>query len=194
MDDQNNTSIVLNNIANATAKLQQSIDTPYWAKYDFWIFLVLTLAGLVFSVLAFLEAGKAKTAAKEAGRTVKIQTITIELTEISQRLDKLGMDIQFNEARDLINEVTRRLRRLVSPFRDEKEFSSTVTALIEALDIAKKSLNAVRPNVLDEENQAIHSVYYGIEGDLATINGLVADLLGLFEKRTIAAGDNNELT
>ena len=107
---------------------------------NFWIFLVIGIVGLFYSVLAFNEARKAKTAAKEAGRTVKIQTITIELTEISQRLDKLGMDIQFNEARDLINEVTRKLRRLVSPFREEKEFSATVTALIEALDSAKKHL------------------------------------------------------
>jgi hypothetical protein len=174
--------------------MRATLAAPFWHSLDFWISTLIGGGSVLFSLLAFLEARKAKAAATEAGRTVKIQTITIELTEISQRLDKLGMEIQFNEARDMINELSRRLRRLISPFQDEEGLSDTIVSLKEALLGVKNSLNDVRPTDQSEDEQAPHSVYYAIEGDLATINGLVADLLGLFEKRTIKIGDRNDNT
>jgi len=62
---------------------------PFYADWSFWISNVVGVLGLLFSILAFIEARRAKLAASDAGRIVKIQTITIELTEIAQRLDKL---------------------------------------------------------------------------------------------------------
>lgn len=156
-----------------------------------WSGFLLGVAGVVFSILAFNEARKAKAAATEAGRTVKIQTITIELTEISQRLDILEMEIDFSSARDLLNEVGRKLRRLISPFQADPEFTDTITSLKDALSSAKEALSGVRPARETEASQPNYAVYYAIEGEFSTINGLVADLLGLFEKRTIDRGDNN---
>lgn len=173
-------------------ELLKLVTVPFWRKPDFWIGALISLAGVVFAWRAFVEARGAKAAANEAGKTVKIQTITIELTELSQRLDKLGMDIRFDEARDLINETSRRLRRLISPFEKDAEFSDTITALRESLASANKSLRDVRPPDNDDIEQVPYTVYYGIEGDLSEINGLVADLLGLFEKRTISMGDDQD--
>ena len=164
---------------------------PFWQKWEFWISAILSGGGLLFSWLAFGEAGKAKQAATEAGRTVKIQTITIELTEISQKLDNLKPEINFSEARDLLAEITRRLRRVMSPFQSDSELSETITALKETMDSAKDSLRNVRPNDLETEAEAPRVVYYAIEGDLSSINNLVADLLGLFEKKSIESGENN---
>jgi len=165
------------------------LSTPFWQGIDFWISVFIGILGVFFAWRAFVEARGAKAAAYEAGKTVKIQTITIELTELSQRLDKLGMEIRFDEARDLINETSRRLRRLISPFEKDPEFADTISALRESLTSANKSLRDVRPPENEDVDQVPYSVYYGIEGDLSEINGLVADLLGLFEKRTISIGD-----
>src|SRR5438874_2659218 len=89
------------------------VQPPFYLTLEFWIPLAIGIAGLVFSILAFLEARKAKKAAFEAGRAVKLQTITIELAEIALKLDHLNLDLNFVQARDLLNEVSRRLRRWV---------------------------------------------------------------------------------
>ena len=169
------------------------IEVPFWQKPEFWIFLVISVMGVVFSLLAFIEAKKAKRAATEAGRTVKIQTITIDLTEVSQKLDKLRIEIPYNEARDLLTEISRRLRRIISPFQGESDLKETLSALKTALGTAKESLNAVRP-IDPSHEEAPNAVYYAIESDFATINNCVADLLGLFEKKTINFGDGNAKT
>ena len=94
------------------------MEQPFYTTPEFWIASIIGIASVYFSVKAFKEAREAKKAAFEAGKTVKIQTITIELTEIAQRLDKLDFELNFSEARDLLNEVSRRIRRLIAPFQD----------------------------------------------------------------------------
>ena len=173
----------------------QSVDaikSPMWSflnKPDFWIGIIIGAVGIIFSGLAFIEARRAKVAATKAERTVKIQTIAIELTEVCQKLDKLRRDIHFDEARDLLTEISRKIRRFISPFQNEHGLENTITTLVEALDNAKKSLNAVRPDAAIEEAEATNAVYNAIEGDFATINNSVAALIGLLEKKTMDFGD-----
>ncbi|MHA7811419.1 MAG: hypothetical protein ACX933_16520 [Marinobacter adhaerens] len=157
---------------------------PFYKSIEFWISIAVGFASLVFSFLAFREAKAAKSAAYEAGRTVKIQTITIELTEIAQKLDKLDFELEFSEARDLLNEVSRRLRRLIAPFQDQDDLSEVCTLLKSALDEAKYALEEVRPG--GEDNHiADNGVYFATQGHFSNINNIVAEILGLFEKRTI---------
>jgi hypothetical protein len=172
-------------------ELTTIINTPFWKSVDFWIHTVLSSLGLIFAILAFIEARRAKHAATEAGKIVKIQTITIELTEISQRLDRLEPDIHFNEARDMLSEASRRLRRAISPFQKDPELAETIEKLKSSLDSAKITLNGVRPSDTSQGNQPPNAVYYAIEGDFAIISGFVAELLGLFEKKTINLGGSN---
>src|SRR5258706_5078498 len=113
---------------------------------DFWINGVIGRGGLLFAVLAYLEAKQAKSAALEAGRTVKLQTITIELTEISQKLDRISPEIRFSEARDLLAEMSRRVRRAISPYANESDFREAISAVREALTAAQESLKTVRPS------------------------------------------------
>jgi len=162
----------------------------FWYRGDFWIGTILGIAGLIFSLLAFLEAGRAKHAATEAGKTVKIQTVTIELSEIQPKLDKLHPAIKFDEARDLLNEITRRLRRVISPFEKDQSFSDKISVLREILDKTKESLNKVRPTDPTKE-EVPRAVYFAIESDFAAISNCVADLSGLFEKKTINFGDDD---
>jgi len=142
--------------AEALRQILRTGMPPFYATWDFWIFLVLGIAGTLFSILAFKEAGRAKNAAaaaKEAagaaGRSVKIQTVTIELTEILQRLDKLDDEISFPGARDLLSEVSRRLRRLIGPFSASPEITEYYGQLKEALKQAKNALESVRPSIAE---------------------------------------------
>jgi hypothetical protein len=161
---------------------------PFYTKIDFWVFLVLSIIGVLFSILAYREAKAAKSAAFEAGKTAKIQTITIELTEIAQRLDKLDFELDFSESRDLLNEISRRLRRLIAPFQDNEDLSSSCQSLKAALDDAKQALEEVRPQSPDDELPP-NTIYFATQGHFSNISSLVAEIMGLFEKRTIEVKD-----
>lgn len=167
------------------AKLATHLMEPFYKDLGFWISNIIGLAGLIFSIKAFKEAQKAKLAASEAGKTVKIQTITIELSEIAQRLDKLDFNLTFSEARDLLNEISRRLRRLIAPFQSSTDMTDACSNLKAALDNAKCALDEVRPQNESGVEAPANSVYFATQGHFSNINALVAEIMGLFEKRTI---------
>lgn len=168
-------------VTNAIQPVLELLRVEYWQKVDFWIFLLLGAAGLLFSILAFLEARQAKRAATAAGEIVKIQSVVIDLTELGQKINRLAPNIKFNDARDLLTETSSKLRRLVSPFQDDEELKSTIAKLLEALDAAQKALNSVRPVDANAEVSAPQAVFYGIQENFSGISNLVAQLLGLFE-------------
>jgi len=172
---------------NISTKILEIISTPFYLKWDFWLFIIIGLIGTIFAILAFIEARRAKTAATAAGNTVKIQTITIELSEIRQRLGKLDTEIKYSDARDLLNEVTGKLRRQVSPFKNEQDLKETIDTLLKSLEAAKEALKTVRPihSEASQEDIENNSVYFATESHFSNISGCVADLMGLFEKRSI---------
>lgn len=168
--------------------LQQIADmvgSPFYSQPDFWINVLLGVVGVLFSVLAFVEARRAKVAAAEAGKTVKIQTITIELSEIAQRLDKLDAQLNFSEARDLLNEISRRLRRLIAPFQSLEDLKDLCVSLKASLDAAKQALEGLMPQEGGADQLPPNSVYFATQGHFANISSQVAEIMGLFEKRTI---------
>lgn len=165
--------------------LVELANRPFYAAWDFWIGAVLGGAGVAFSLLSFREARKAKIAAAEAGQIVKIQTITIELSEIAQRLDKLDSQLSFAEARDSLNEISRRLRRLIAPFQEVSDLKAACQQLKSSLEAAKESLDNLLPQDGNMETLPPNSVYFATQSHLSNISGLVAEIMGLFEKRTI---------
>jgi hypothetical protein len=166
-------------------RILSHLDTPFYKSTEFWINLLIGCGGVFFSILAFIEAKKAKLAANEAGRTVKIQTVTIELGEIAQRLDKLDSKLTFSEARDSLNEISRRLRRLIAPFQEGSDLKEPCAKLRETLDAARVSLDSLLPQDGLIENLPPNSVYFATQSHLTIISGLVAEIMGLFEKSTI---------
>jgi hypothetical protein len=167
-----------------TPEQQALVDWFVGLDWKFFIGTIIGLFGLHFSIKAFREAKQAKLAAKDAGRIVKIQTITIELTEIAQRLDKLDFGLEFPTARDLLNEVNRRLRRLIAPFQANEKYATSCLTLKKSLDDAKDALGEIRPSD-PEGHGAPNAIYYGMQGHFATISSGVAEILGLFEAETI---------
>lgn len=160
---------------------------PFYYSAEFWINFLVGLLGLVFSVLAFMEARQAKRAASAAGTTVKIQTVTVELSEIVQRLDRIDPKIEFSDARDLLSEVSRRLRRLIAPFQAAEEFGSTCEKLKSILDDARSSLDALRPtqDLSANVTPSGDAVYFAVQGYFSSIGSIVAEIIGLLEKRSI---------
>jgi hypothetical protein len=155
--------------------------------------VIIGFLGLVASISAFWAAWQARRAATEAGQIVKIQTITIELTEISQKLSNLDDKITFQEARALHSDISWRIHRIVSPFEKEPRFSDRIAKLLTAVGKAKEALNAVKP----ENPQAPVSpenVYLGIESDFGELNNAIASLCGAFENKTFKFGDENANT
>lgn len=164
---------------------------PFWMSPAFWIEIAIGVAGLVFSVLAFIEARGAKRAATAAGRTVKIQTAAVDLTEIAQKLDRIQPEIGYNDAREMLNEISRRVRRVTSPFAKTKGLAEPITSLVEAINAAKQSLKSVRPSTPNAEAEVPQAVYLAVEGDFDTIGDYIADLLGKFDKETMDLGDDD---
>lgn len=172
-------------------KLANEINKSFWEKSEFWIGAFLNVAGLVFSGLAFWQASRAREAAVEAGRTVKAQTVAIELSEVAQWLDSIQPDITYREARDTLSEISRRVRRVISPFEDDQHLGGAVTLLRAALSSAQESLKAVRPANPLSETKAPDAVYFGVENEFSAINNAIADFLGLLEKKTIERGNTD---
>jgi hypothetical protein len=177
-------------IASDLQKVLQGLPPPFWRDGGFWISLVIGGLGLLFSILAWVEAKKAKRAATAAGRTVKLQTIAIELTEIVQKLDKIQPGIKFNDARDLISETSRRVHRATSPFSKEPQLADAIDSAKQAVQAAQTSLGKVRPEA-GKEADAPDAVYYGLEADCMVVSNAVSDLLGLFEKQAFNFGEEN---
>src|ERR1700733_10350816 len=135
------------------------LQSPFWDRPDFWVFVALSMVGLAvssfglwYSLRAFeeaekakLEAQAAKAAAKEAGKVVRVQTVAIELGEISQKLERLEPDILFSEARELLNEVSRKLLRSVAPYAEEPALKAKISAVRQAIEGAQTSMKGVRP-------------------------------------------------
>ncbi|MFZ0333039.1 MAG: hypothetical protein WA613_00730 [Candidatus Acidiferrales bacterium] len=172
-------------------RVLEMLQKPFWHRIDFWISTVLGSGGLIFSILAYREATEAKRAAIAAGRTVKIQTVAIELTEVSLKLDRIEPKIRFSEARDLLAEISRRLHRATSPFVDDPKLSNSVSATLAALAAAQTALKAVRPTDPAKEDEAPFATYNAIEDNFATINNCVGDLVGLLEKESSHFGEED---
>lgn len=177
-------------------QLLEKSEQPLIQAWDFWLFLGLSLigiglsaGGLWYSIRSFQEAQAAKKAAVEAGKIVKVQTVTIELSEIIQRLDALETDISFTDARDLHTEIARRLRRLTSSLRNDADadLKNSIEQLHVSLEETRTALDGVRPEQQPPKTENV--VYNAIEGHFSSMSGCIADLMGLLEKRTIAVGD-----
>lgn len=159
------------------------LNNPFYKKWDFWISLIVGGLGVGFSILAFIEAKAAKKAASDMAKTVKVQTITIELTEIIQGLDKLDYSLDFVTARDRLSEINRKLRRLLAPFQNSEDISQNCVDLKQALDNARSALDGLVPS--DNSNDVPNAIYFGLQSHFGNISSQVAEILGLLEKRNL---------
>ena len=183
-----------------TQQLQSTLDSilgivqePFWRHADFWISLlvgaIIGLISIYYAKKAFIEAGKAKDAARAASQTVKYQNVGIELRKFA--LGPLEVNIRFNAARDRLSDANKDLHTILSPYVKEPQFSEAIAKLWGVLSQARESLDLVKPQNPTAESEAPQAVYNAIESHFATVNELVGDLVGLFEQKTTDFGDHN---
>src|SRR5579862_3804416 len=191
----------LNDIQSSLAHLREIVESPYYYHTDFWISTAIGILGAFIAGGAFRqaqkaekaaeraqeEAEKAKDAATEQGKTVKLQTACIDLTEITQKIAVIQKEITFEEATYLLTDTSRHLLRVVAPFTDD--FREAIAAVETALQTARSSLKEVLPTGLPTaEAASLHTVYYNMVDKFGAINDSVARLTGLMEKHTYEFG------
>jgi len=71
------------------------VEKEFYEKLDFYIFLVLSVFGLIFSVLSWKQAQGAKRAAENAGKIVKIQDILLDIPEIVNLCQQLDYNAKY---------------------------------------------------------------------------------------------------
>ncbi len=164
-------------------RLERQVSQPYWQKYDFWITTAFGFVGLFLSYLAYKEAKRAKEAAQSAARTVKAITVSLELTDIVQKLDRIDEKIGYSACRELYNENNRKIKRLITPFKDDTELGALVANVETTLVQINVALVDVKPynNV---EDGSVYAVYSAVEGPFSLLSGQLGELIGLFERRT----------
>jgi len=156
---------------------------PFYVDTAFWISSVIGLLGVYLSFRAFKEASEAKKAARAAGSFVRLQSITMDLTEIIQRLDKLSTELDYSDARDFYNELNRRVRRSISILTTDLLYSEKTKEILQTLNNIKSNLDGVRQSgTTDQTLLAGINLYYAIEGEFSSLSGQLADLCGLLEQ------------
>ncbi|MGH9718356.1 MAG: hypothetical protein ACRD4R_16735 [Candidatus Acidiferrales bacterium] len=175
-------------------RIIELIQQNSWHHLDFWITAAgaaLSGFGLRYSIKAFneakeakMEAEKATKAAKEAGKIVRVQTVSMELADIAQKLGHLQPNTSFANARELLGDAYRRLLRAVAPFAEEPQLRDSIATVKQTLEAAQHSLESVRPATPANEEEAPNAVYNGVEATFARISYSIAELSGLFEKQT----------
>ncbi len=63
-----------------------------------------------------------------------------------------------------------------------------ITKIKAVLSNAKGGLDGVKPINADGQEPVSNSIYYAIESHFSELSGYIAELMGLFEKRTIETG------
>lgn len=171
------------------------VNTPFWKHADFWISTVIGVAAACISFLAYIqaekateEAKKAKQAATGAGKTVKLQTVCIELSEIAEALNGVRPGIKFKDAKELFNDTSGHLLRMMAPFASQSDLRDAITAVRNAIQDGHTSLRQVVPTDPTKEDEAPNAVYNAVEDKFAMLKFAVSELTGLMEAETYEFG------
>jgi hypothetical protein len=153
---------------------------------------------LYYSIRAFYEARSAKEKAADAarkagdaGKSVKLQTMTADLPEVYPKLERLVPGVLFATAWEIYSDVSRRLLRAITSIEKEPVLSPAIANVRQALMATKESLKSVQPTDPGKEAEAPNAVYNALLDDFWSISSSVAELLGLIDNQTQNLGDKN---
>jgi hypothetical protein len=190
-------------VQSALSQIRQILDTPFYYRWDFWISTVIGVIGAFIAYGAYtqaekaeveaksakLEAEKAKQAALEGGKTVKLQTVCIDLSQIAQKLGAaVQPGIKFAKAKELFNETSGHLLRVMAPFGEHSNFRAAIGTVKTAIQGTHDALQQVAPTDPAKENETPYAVYNGVEDQFATLKFAVDELSGLMEAQTYEFG------
>ncbi len=156
--------------------------------FDFYLFLLLGILGLRFSILSFSEAKKAVKAAEKAGEKVKIQSTVLDISEIL-RQSQITEDITYPIASAKITEISAKVRNITSYYRnpEDDEMNEITQSIHLTLDGLRSALSSVLPVEEDGTVTPLRNsnVYYSIEPHFSLLIINLHVLKGLLERRQI---------
>jgi len=168
--------------------------SKFWEQWDFWINLLLALAGIIlggysvhYSVKSFKEAKDAKDAAQKAGKTVRKQDIIVVLTELLNEC-QINESIQFYEASTRHRMLHRRINHIKglysSDFNDtQKQFFENIEASLESI---KSTLGIFNPTVTpDVENNPPEFLFMYLDPIMTDLSGHIEALKGTLQESLI---------
>lgn len=141
--------------------------TYFYQTPDFWIFFVIGGAGLLFSILSWLQAKAAKKAAQNAGRIVKIQDILLDIPEITNLCQQVDIKVDYNAASIQLTTIMGKIAKVIAIFNGDPNLSSNQQPIIQPIqgtikeiqDILK-SLNPVYFSEDDRPKRDIEGYVY----------------------------------
>ncbi|MBN8691856.1 MAG: hypothetical protein J0L69_01605 [Bacteroidetes bacterium] len=173
-----------------TVTVINEISKPYYMDASFWISNIVSAAfgtvGIIFSILSFREAKKAKDEASKAGNTVKIQSIIIDIMAISQQC-QINLNADFESASKTLNDISSRVRNILSV--------SNSILLSENADLKNKfetnlsniraSINSINPLQTPDIANVGNITFYTLEPHFAAIKDNLGDLKGILESKLL---------
>jgi hypothetical protein len=93
----------------------------FWLWPNFWIEIGFSIAGLLFSVLAFNQARKAKVAADKAGKIVKRQSIMLAVAETIKYCQQIRGNLNYEDSNTRLMEIVGKVRNVIGLYRESIE-------------------------------------------------------------------------
>jgi hypothetical protein len=174
-----------------TKTLNKIISTlnNFWTSPSFWIGTVVGLAGVFFSILAFVEAGKAKQAAQEARASLSIKNIETELGIEVSILNGIKSEINYDEMRRIVVELTSKIARIkeviIKLHLIEQNDLTDIESVISNLS---NSLKQVKPDF--ESSQISNMVYNGMADVVAETSQLLSTIIGKIQAKGLMEAKN----
>jgi hypothetical protein len=167
-----------------------SFDWSCFQKFDFYFFLFLTLIGIGFSIASFVEAKRAKIAAQEAGKIVKIQDILLEISEITN-MAFIDINDNYQRASDRIKTFSGKINYIIAILKNEVYIDTAeLSDIMETLKAIRNKLNQLNPIIAatisgGAENNISGLIYYSLESDLVNLNAQMNKLAGELHRNII---------
>ena len=117
------------------------VEKEFYEKLDFYIFLVLSVFGLIFSVLSWKQAQGAKRAAENAGKIVKIQDILLDIPEIVNLCQQLDYNAKYKEANPQWIIIMGKISLIIGLIKEYSDRSPYQQTLIDEIE---KTLTSIR--------------------------------------------------
>ncbi|TGM82406.1 hypothetical protein EHR01_06395 [Leptospira mtsangambouensis] len=165
-----------------------------WYQDPLLIFL-LTILGIIVSVIGSLFSWSAYKAANKAGHIVKVQDILIEVTELTEKCH-LKSNVSFEQASELLHTLSSKNHRVITIFTEliSKSDNNLISELNSAFENARGKLDTlnpvINPGLLTTQPQITDQlIYYTMEAEFSKIGQKLNKLKAVLEKNTAAGGD-----
>lgn len=148
-----------------------------WKSLQFWIGVSLGLASVVFSLMAFFEAKKAKKAAMKARVSFSIRNIETELNIEISLLNGINNTISYNDMRKISLELSSKMARINEIIVQQKLVDKTDIQKIDmVINNFNSTLSQVKPDYEDKDMK--FQIFNGMSTVITETSQLLSTIVG----------------